>query len=180
MNKKKLIQAAIAIVLAFGIAVIVNQIVLKLFGQKSADRAEHSLVGIVFLMVYGYIFQDKEKFHDGLVIFFLIALIPCYLGTVFPDLDIKFLGIGGHRNPLFHSCLSYFILFFIVSGKSSFFRILTIGYGVGLASHFWWDIIYYGDVRWIPGETLDRAWLFINGLLSFIPPKTETMSVGNA
>jgi Na+-driven multidrug efflux pump len=180
MDRKKWIQAVIAIVIAFGIAIIVNQIVLKLFGQKSADRAEHSLVGIVFLMAYGYIFQDKKNFHKGLASFFLIALIPCYLGTVFPDLDIKFLGIGGHRNPLFHSCLSYFILFFIVSGKNNFLRILVIGYGVGLGSHFWWDIIYYGDVRWIPGGTLDRAWLFINGLLSFIPPRAETISAGNA
>ena len=179
MNRNKWIKAAIAIVLAFAIAVIINQIILKLFGQKSADRAEHSLVGIVFVMAYSYIFLDKKNSHMGSAEFFLIALIPCYLGTVFPDLDIKLLGIGGHRNPLFHSCLSYFILFFILGRKSNFFRILVIGYGVGLGSHFWWDIIYYGDVRWIPGGFSDRVWLFINGLLSFIPPRTETKSTRN-
>ncbi len=61
MNRKKWMQAAIAIVLTFAIAVIINQIVLKLFGQKSADRAEHSLVGIILLMAYGYIFEDKKN-----------------------------------------------------------------------------------------------------------------------
>ncbi len=175
MHRKKWIQAAIVIAIAFGIAVIVNLIVLKLFGQKSADRAEHSLVGIILLMAYGYIFEEKNNSHKSLVSFFLIALIPCYLGTVFPDLDVKLLGIGGHRNPLFHSCFSSFILFFIVSRRSSFFRVLAIGYGIGLASHLWWDIIYYGDVRWLPGGFLDRVWLFINGLLALIPPRTETM-----
>jgi hypothetical protein len=95
----------IALGISLSIAILLNWAILNLFGQKSADRAEHSLVGIVLLMAYVSRFVDKRETRLGAVSFFLLALIPCYLGTVFPDLDITLLGIGAHRSPLFHSSL---------------------------------------------------------------------------
>ena len=104
--KPRLLTLAIALVVAIG----VNWAILELFGQKSADRAEHSLIGILLLMVFVSHFVRRQESRLGAVTFFLLALIPCYLGTVFPDLDITFFGIGAHRNPLFHSSLSFLIL----------------------------------------------------------------------
>ena len=167
--KTQLKQAVITLVLALCFALIVNWAVLQLFGQKSADRAEHGFVGIILLMAYIAVREDKEERPWGTVSFFLLALIPCYFGTVFPDLDITLFGIGGHRNPLFHSSLSFFILFYLVGWKGLFFRALVAGYGIGLASHLWWDVLYYGDVRWLPGGVIDRLWLGANGLLCLIP-----------
>jgi len=37
---------------AFGVALVLNWGILGFFGQKSADRAEHSLVGILLLSGY--------------------------------------------------------------------------------------------------------------------------------
>jgi hypothetical protein len=39
-----------------------------------------------------------------------VATVPVlYLGTALSDWDITVFGIGGHRNPLFHSSISYFV-----------------------------------------------------------------------
>jgi len=146
-------------------SILLNWGMLALFGQHSADRAEHSLVGILFLM--GYVALRAKSRPVGI---FFTALIPCYLGTVFPDWDIRLLGIGGHRNPLFHSSLSFFVLAVLVGRRAGFLATLVAGYGVGLASHLWWDVVYYGDVRWLPGGTLDRLWLGVHGLLCLTTP----------
>lgn len=53
--------------------------------------------------------------------------MPCYLGTVFPDLDIRLLGISGHRNPLFHSSVSFFVLVLLVRRQARFLHILVAG-----------------------------------------------------
>ncbi|MGQ4808535.1 hypothetical protein NKDENANG_01918 [Candidatus Entotheonellaceae bacterium PAL068K] len=164
-DKSQWKQVAIALVLAFGFALMVNWSILKLFDQKSADRAEHSLVGIILLMAYIALLAEKKANHRRAVGVFVLALIPCYFGTVFPDLDIRLFGIGGHRNPLFHSSLSVFILCFLVRRKPAFLQTLVAGYGVGLASHLWWDVLYYGDVRWLPGGVIDRLWLGAHGVL---------------
>ena len=146
-------------------AILLNWAVLALFGQHSADRAEHSLVGILLLM--GYVALRAKSRAVGI---FFTALIPCYLGTVFPDWDIRLLGIGGHRNPLFHSSLSFFVLALLLGRRAGVLATLVAGYGVGLASHLWWDVVYYGDVRWLPGGALDRLWLGVHGLLCLTTP----------
>ena len=158
-------QAAITLALALSVALIVNWAVLTFFGQKSADRAEHSLVGIILLMAYIALRADKQESPLRTVGFFFLALVPCYLGTLFPDLDIRLLGIARHRNPLFHSSLSFFILWVCVRQKHAVLHTLVAGYGIGLASHLWWDVLYYGDVRWLPGGVIDRLWLGVHGLL---------------
>ena len=162
-------QFLMALGVSLGIALLLNWGILRLFGQKSAERAEHSLVGIVLLMAYVSRFVDTQETRLGAVAFFLLALIPCYLGTVFPDLDITLLGIGAHRNPLFHSSLSFFVLLWLVRRQSVILQGLVFGYGIGLASHLLWDALFYGDVRWLPGGTVDRLWLAGNGLACLVP-----------
>jgi len=162
---------------AFGVALLVNWGVLTFFGQKSADRAEHSLVGILLLMGYMAIRAESQA-HTGRAIgVFFLALLPCYLGTVFPDLDITLLGIGSHRNPLFHSSLSYLMLVLLVGRQPGFLHTVVAGYGVGVASHLWWDVLDYGDVRWLPGGAIDRLWLGVHGLLCLITPGRRWLRV---
>jgi Domain of unknown function (DUF5942) len=159
----------IMLAVSFGAAVLVNWAVLEFFGQKSADRAEHSLVGIILLMTYVSRFVEKHDTRLGALAFFILALIPCYLGTVFPDLDITLLGIGAHRNPLFHSSLSFFVLLWLVNRQNIILQIVVLGYGIGLASHLLWDMVDYGNVRWLPGGMVDRLWLGANGVACLIP-----------
>jgi len=121
------------------------------------------LLGVVVTSAHN---RDKPGEAVGVV---ALALVPCYLGTVFPDWDIKMLGIGAHRNPLFHSSLSFLALHLLVGSRTGIPRLLIAGYGIGLASHLWWDIIAFGDVRWLPGGLLDRLWLGIHGLLCLVP-----------
>jgi hypothetical protein len=119
-------QILIALSISLSIAILLNWAVLHLFGQKSAERAEHSLVGILLLMMCVSRFVGTQQTRLGAVSFFLLALIPCYLGTVFPDLDITLLGIGAHRNPLFHSSLSCFFLLWLVDRQCVIFKFLVL------------------------------------------------------
>jgi Domain of unknown function (DUF5942) len=169
LNRLRSRQILIALGISLGIAILLNWAILKLFGQKSAERAEHSLVGIILLMACVSRFVDTQETRLGAVTFFLLALIPCYLGTVFPDLDITLLGIGAHRNPLFHSSLSFFVLLWLVNRQSVILQALVLGYGIGLASHLLWDVVFYGNVRWLPGGLLDRLWLSANSVACLVP-----------
>ena len=47
---------------------------------------------------------------------------------------------------------------------------MVAGYGVGLGSHLWWDVVDYGNVLWLPGGVLDRLWLGVHGLLCLTTP----------
>jgi len=165
MTKTQIKRIVIGLGLAFGFALSANWAVLQLLGQKSADRAEHSLVGILFLIFFFFLFKEVKESRSQLVGYFFLALIPCYFGTAFPDLDIKLLGIGGHRNPVFHSSALFLILFLFFRKKNVLIKTMLVGFGIGLASHLWWDIIFFGDVRWISGGLTDKIWLGANGLL---------------
>ena len=176
-SKSQWTQTALTLALALGVALLVNWAVLKLFGQKSAARAEHSLVGILLLMAYVAILGEKNAGPMRAASFFVVALIPCYLGTVFPDLDIKLWGIGGHRNPLFHSSLSFLVLWVFARQSPALWQTVIIGYGIGLGSHLWWDVLYYGDVRWLPGGMIDRLWLGVHGLLCLAVPGARFLRV---
>lgn len=108
---KSLIIGSILVVFAIRL----NWGVLTLFGQKSAERAEHRPVGILFLM--GYVALRVKSHAVGV---FFVALISRSLGTVFPDRDITLLGIGSHRNPLFHRSLSFFVLALFIGRRAGF------------------------------------------------------------
>ena len=169
LQRKTILGGLVAVAVACALALVLNWAVLSLFGQKSPDRAEHGLVGILLLLgvvVTSAHNWDKPGEAVGVV---ALALVPCYLGTVFPDWDIRLLGIGAHRNPLFHSSLSFLALRLLVGPQMRLPHILIAGYGIGLASHLWWDIVAFGDVRWLPGNALDRLWLGIHGLLCLVP-----------
>jgi hypothetical protein len=172
-------QAIITFAGVFGFALVVNWAVLTVFGQKSADRAEHSIVGILLLMAYVSFRAQTHTTPGRFLGIFFVALIPCYLGTVFPDVDITLLGIGGHRNPLFHSSLSFWLLVWVAGRPSVGLRIVVAGYGVGLVSHLWWDVFDYGDVRWLPGGAIDRLWLGVHGFLCLIPPGQRLLRTGS-
>jgi len=58
-------QLLIALVVSLGIALILNRGILTLFGQKSAERAEHSLIGIILLMAYVSRFMDRRETRLG-------------------------------------------------------------------------------------------------------------------
>ncbi|MCI5219292.1 MAG: hypothetical protein D3914_08915 [Candidatus Electrothrix sp. LOE2] len=152
---------------AASVAVSLNLLVLKLFKQKSVYRSEHSLVGIVCLMlVFGTLLLGEGTKEVSLVGPFLLSLIPCYLGTVFPDLDIRYLGIRSHRNVFFHSGILFFILFYCAEQLDIF--ILTIfisGFGIGVGSHLLWDLFDRANIRGISGRNSGRLWLGANGLL---------------
>ncbi len=153
----------------FVLALVLNWAVLNFFGQKSEYRAEHSLVGILLLIGFFYLLKDYKISGFKLTLLFFLSLIPCYIGTVFSDLDIKLLGIGGHRNPLFHSGLLYFFIIFLIRrNKSILLHTLVGGFGVGLASHLLWDVFDHADVRWLPGAVIDRLWLGVNGILCLV------------
>lgn len=150
-------------------ALVINLAVLELFDQNSTHRAAHSLIGIIMLMGFAYTFTAEETSRTRIIALFLIALIPCYLGTVFPDLDIRLLGIGSHRNPVFHSGMLFFLIVVLARRFKSFPAAAIIsGFGLGIGAHLIWDLFDRADVRWIPGGTLDSIWLGVNGLLCIL------------
>ena len=153
-----------------GAAYVLNWAVLELLEEKSPYRAAHGMVGTLLLLGYLWVHRSSGQPPHPMV-FLLLALLPVYIGTAFPDLDIRLLGIGGHRNPIFHSALTHLVLIWAFRRPGPFMRAVLIGYGLGLGSHLLWDGIDYGDVRWIPGGTLDRVWLAGNGLLCLRPPR---------
>ncbi len=156
------------------LAISVNFVILELFNQKSSYRAAHSLVGIIVLMGFVYTFSDDKTSRSKIILLFLISLIPCYFGTVFSDLDISLLGIGGHRNPIFHSGILFFIFLVLTKQSDSYFiAALVSAFGVGLGSHLIWDMFDRADVRWIPGGTLDTIWLGVNGFLCILSARTN-------
>ena len=114
---KTLLGRLAVVAVACILALALNRAILSLFGQTSPDRAEHSLVGILLLLgvvVTSSHNWDKPGEAVGVV---ALALVPCYLGTVFPDWDLRLLGIGAHRNPLFHSSLSFLVLRLLVGSR---------------------------------------------------------------
>lgn len=173
ISANRLRNSVIVMVVSFGIAVGINTIMLENLGEKSEYRAEHSLVGIVMLMGFVYSLRPLLPSRLKLILLFFGSLLPCYLGTVFPDLDIRLLGIGGHRNPLFHSGMVFFCLAIgFRRHRSLVLAVVLAAFGVGLASHLAWDLFDHADVRWIPGGQLDRAWIAVNTVLCLIVART--------
>jgi hypothetical protein len=138
----------------------------------SSARFTHFIFAIVFLVVY---LVGKSKRGTGLssaqYIYLVVTVPVLYLGSAISDWDISFFGIGSHRNPLFHSSMAYFVLMAIdrwiglTALLPSLMGAIYISFALGLSSHLVLDVIQYGDVRWIPGGTLDRLWLTANAVV---------------
>ena len=138
----------------------------------SGARLEHFIFGLVLWVAYLWLKQrrgDRWLLHPVV----LVATVPVlYLGTALSDWDITVFGIGGHRNPLFHSAIPYFCLAWLwrklgladIAGTRLSVA-LHVGLTLGLASHLVLDVWDYGDVRCIPGNTLGRLWLSGHALL---------------
>lgn len=161
--QKWLLLLGAGLALAWGM----NRLILEIVGESSPFRAAHGMVGMIFLIGYVWLFR-RDK---GPVLFFLVAALPAYAGTAISDLDITWFGIGAHRNPIFHSAIAYLLPIAFIRQPRPAAAAALIGFGLGLGSHLLWDIIDYGDVRWIPGGSADRLWLLANGLLCFLPPR---------
>ncbi|MEE9404011.1 MAG: metal-dependent hydrolase [Algisphaera sp.] len=96
-----------------------------------------------------------------------LTLLPFVaLGAWLPDWDLYVGGIGFHRSPLFHSVLPVLVLGFLLRGISRF--ALPVGLALGVASHLLWDIVQYGDVRWIRGGNADRLFLLVNAAVLLV------------
>lgn len=95
----------------------------------------------------------------------------------FPDLDIRLLGIGAHRNFLFHSVLLVAALFFLVRGLDArkglnlFLMSVVAGCGLGIGAHLLADVFQSHPVKFpfigslVGGTSMDdRLWLGLNSL----------------
>ena len=150
----------------------------------SSARFEHFIFGIALWVAYLFL---KQRRGDRLLLHpvVLAVTVPVlYLGTALPDWDIMVFGIGGHRNPLFHSSIPYFCLAWLwrklgladvvyTIGRARLGSALQVGLTLGLASHLVLDVWQYGNVHWIPGGLLDRLWLsghaLLLGLIAWYP-----------
>jgi hypothetical protein len=142
----------------------------------SSARFEHFIFGIALWVAYLCLTQRRGDRPLLQPVVLAVTLPVLYLGTALPDLDIIVLGIGGHRNPLFHSSLPYFCLAWLwrklgladvvyTIGGPRLGSALQVGLTLGLASHLLLDVWQYGNVHWIPGGTLDRLWLSGHALI---------------
>lgn len=122
----------------------------------SPERLIHGLIGVIFWI--GYLAYRKPRGSAGVKVALLVAAL---VGTWVPDLDLL-LGVGYHRSPLTHSALPAVVVAWLTRSVSR--HVIPVGFAVGLASHLFWDIIFFGDVRWIPGGSLDRLFLLLNTL----------------
>jgi hypothetical protein len=140
----------------------------------SSARFWHFIGALILLAGYLYAKRQRQGRQPGRLAVFCVAAMPTlYLGSALPDWDITLFSIGAHRNPLFHSALPYFFAGYVQRklrlesllhslGAAGFIVPGRIGLALGLASHLCLDIVQYGDVRWLPGGTLDRLWLAIH------------------
>ena len=109
------------------------------------------------------------------------VVIGVSLFLKFPDLDIRLLGIGAHRNFLFHSCSMVVVLYFIIRkmnpSKSyvGFLHGVVVGCGIGIGIHLLLDFFQSHPVKYpiigslVDGTSLDdRLWLGLNSAVSFL------------
>jgi len=118
------------------------------------DRLIHGLVGIAFWILFLRLRAPELSIERK---FWMLG--PVLLGTWVPDWDL-FLGIGFHRSPLTHSALPVILFAYYIGKEVRYWMI--VGLALGIASHLFWDVKYYGNVQWISGGFADRAFLILN------------------
>jgi len=112
---------------------------------------------------------------------FAAALVGIFAFISFPDLDIRILGIGAHRNFLFHSVAIVLILHLFMMKKDSskshwlILNSILVGIGIGMGIHLAIDVFQRKAVLFpfvgslVDGTSLDdRLWLGANSLGSFL------------
>lgn len=117
--------------------------------------------------------------------YFLVAVAALVGAAVFfgfPDLDIRLLGIGAHRNFLFHSAALVVVLYALTGARrrwagsgSLLVDGIVMGCGVGLAAHLAADVFQSKSVVFPFVGTLakgtsvdDRLWIAANALISVV------------
>ncbi len=114
-------------------------------------------------------------------VFILLGLLAgAFLFYKFPDLDISILGLGAHRNFLFHSFFIVLVVFLLslINKKQSLVSLLinsaVFDVGIGIGFHLFQDGFQSHPVKFpfigslVDGTSLDdRIWLFSNSILSF-------------
>ncbi len=126
----------------------------------SDERIVHSLIAVVFWAAY--LVLGKPACSAGQK----TALLPVALaGAWLPDLDLL-IGVGFHRSPLTHSFLPVFLASLGMRHFSRF--VIPAGLAIGVSSHLFWDIIFFGNVKWIPGGAWDRLFLLVNSLVLIV------------
>jgi hypothetical protein len=125
---------------------------------------------------------SKTSAFLGIQQFFalIVAVAACVLSLPFPDLDIRLLGIGAHRNFLFHSTAIVLILHATAQrlrnhgGLRVLLIAVVVGCGVGVGVHLFADVFQSHPVRFpfigslIRGTSIDdRLWLLFNSIAGF-------------
>jgi hypothetical protein len=115
----------------------------------------------------------------------IVAAIGAGIGIAlffrFPDLDIPLLGIGAHRNFLFHSVALVAALFLAVRkldarrGVNVFVMSVVAGCGIGIGLHLFADMFQSHPVKFpfvgslVDGTSVDdRLWLGLNSIGSLL------------
>lgn len=141
----------------------INKIALWIYKHITTyDRLIHISVGVVFVILY-FLIRKALKAPERNVLNIIGILIASILGTWVSDWDLLVGGIGWHRSPITHSFLPFLLFEQIVFPVSPY--VLPRGFALGLSSHLFWDIIYYGNVHWIPGRFWDCMFLGINACI---------------
>jgi len=122
-------------------------------------RLAHIAVGVVFVILY-FLIKKVLKSPERNILNIIGILIASILGTWVSDWDLLIGGIGYHRSPITHSFLPFVLFEQIVFPASPY--VLPRGFALGLSSHLFWDIVYYGNVHWIPGKFWDCLFLGVN------------------
>lgn len=98
----------------------------------------------------------------------------------FPDLDIRLLGIGAHRNFLFHSALLAVVLYLLAGARREkagrvLVNVISAGCGLGIAAHLGVDVFQSKSVVFpfvgtlVRGSSVDdRLWLGVNAGISLL------------
>jgi hypothetical protein len=115
----------------------------------------------------------------------ILAAIGAGIGIAlffrFPDLDITLLGIGAHRNFLFHSFALVAALFLAVrkldarKGVNFLLKGVVAGCGIGIGLHLFADVFQSHPVKFpfvgslVDGTSVDdRLWLGANSIGSLL------------
>ena len=146
-----------------------------------------SLMGLMLAALAAFFVRRRDPLNLGVAgrgallttstivaggLFFLPALfgdaaLVQMLSLPLAELDILIFGLEHHQSPLMASALIPVAAYGLLGGHSKL-RAVACGVALGMAGFLFTEsYLMTSDVRLIPGmDTLDRIWLFSNGLLS--------------